>query len=152
MTMPSAAVCLPLLFLLAQDSGPPRDPQELLRPFWKPVSLHLKDTSSRTVFESLFTQAGQTLELPETWEPKAVSLDLVDASFWQAVDAVCKADGGIRMGTSTSRGQRGLVAEPWIPLPVCYAGPLRFSIADVSRVEELTDPERTSRTDLEVRM
>jgi hypothetical protein len=150
MLVPLTVLSLALLgFQEPKERSEPGDP---LRPSWKPVTLHVKAASSKVVLEDIFRQAEVRLTVDEEWEPKTVTLDLDAVPFWKAVDDLCRADGGLRFSGSPYEDEKKLVAQPWAELPLSYAGPLRFSVRDLSRVLEMNYPGRKDRTDVEIHL
>lgn len=149
MDMIAATLFVLLPLTAVQDKQDASNPEELFRALGKPVSLTVKDTPAREVFNKLFQQSGYHLMLPGTWESKNISVDLQNATFWQAVDKISQADGGIVLSSTSGEGE-GLTLETWRMRPIVYAGPLRFSIDDVARIREVRYPVRMDRTELKI--
>jgi hypothetical protein len=143
----SALRCLPLALLAVQEQA--ADPIETFQSFCKPINLDVKSVSAREVLRTIFEQSGETLEVPREWNPKELSLTLKNATFWQAIDEVCRLDGNIDI-PSRLDSRSGLVAQPWSGRPICSVGPLRFCIQDVGRVREMQFPKRGDRTEITI--
>jgi hypothetical protein len=123
---------------------------EQLREYWTPLSLDLRGMEAQEALEKVFAQSGERLEVASPPAPKKISLQVNGATFWDAVDRICKAHANLRYGLRASDGGSGLVPEPWIPTPTFLLGPLRFSIYDVVRTRESRFPGRFDRTDVTV--
>jgi hypothetical protein len=144
-----------LLFLLqallsVQEKGEGVDPAAPLRKHWKPITLSRDNTSAREILEKILQENGEKFELPDNWEPKPISVKFEGVTFWQAVDEVCRLDGNLLL--LPERARFFLIANPAKATPLAYAGPMRFSIHDITRVRELAYPDRTDRTELSLRV
>jgi hypothetical protein len=148
--MPILPVLLLPALLSLQEKGEGPDPAVALRKHWKPITLSRDTTSAREILEEILRDSDEKFELPDDWQPKPISVKFDGATFWQAVDEVCRLDGAL--GLSLDRGRFSLVKKPARPTSIAYAGPLRFSVHDVTRVRELKDAERRDRTELTLRV
>lgn len=120
---------------------------EAFRPFWKPLKLEAKELSARDILAKIQQESGETIDLPDKgWAPKSISLNLREATFWQAVDEVCRLDGNLRHPLSSESS--GMVAAPWRANPTFFLGPFRFTIEDVARVREFRYPDRSDYTEV----
>src|SRR5436190_3428437 len=67
---------------------------------------------------------------------KAVRIDLKDAGFFQALDAVCRAHGGVTYVDKNYGGPSGRVLVrdgPWLEYPSCDSGPYRVLVSEIGR-------------------
>jgi len=135
-------LCIPLALAGFQDPAAP------LRKYWKPVTLDVKDAPANEVLDRIFEQTGERIRIPEEWKPSPITLKLDGASMWRAIDEVCRRDGNLML--DNSRHRLSLTAGPAVLPPVAYAGPVRFSLHDVTRVRELRYPDRADRTEFSV--
>jgi hypothetical protein len=54
------------------------------------VTIKVKDAQLDEILQALADQSGNArIELPKDWEGKALTLDVTDCSYWQALDKVC---------------------------------------------------------------
>lgn len=125
-----------------------QDPADPLRKYWKPITLDVKDVPANQVLDQIFEQAGERLEIRGSWKPNPVTVKLEGVSVWRAVDEVCRRDGNLML--DNNRHRLALRKAPAALPPVAYAGPVRFSIEDVTRVRELRYPDRMDRTELSI--
>jgi hypothetical protein len=95
-----------------------------------PVAEHLLEIQHAT--------GGRLKSLLER-APRPVLLRVKDASFFQALDALCRADGSITYFGSKYSGPEGLVeiqSEPWVEYPVAYSGPYRVMITELTQTSQ----------------
>jgi hypothetical protein len=132
-------------------SGTPQGQEESFPGLWKPVDLDVKDVPAGEAFRRVFEQAGGSIDLPDPFDDRKVTAALRGATFWQAVDEISRSHGDLRVsgGANRSRDFR-LQAGPWVEVPICYRGPMRFSVYDAARIRDLRFPERRDRTDVVV--
>lgn len=121
-----------------------------MKEFWKPIDLDLHEADAREALETVFRRYGEPLTLRGPIEPRRVTLQIKNASFWEAVERICKAHSKVRIALRPSEIGFALANKPWIPSPVSCDGPFRFSIYDVVRVREIRYPDRLDRTDVTV--
>lgn len=70
---------------------------------------------------------------------KEFPLKLTEASFFEALDGVCRAHGSVSYFGATFSGPDGTIdvhADPWVEYPVQYSGPFRIMISELSRVTQ----------------
>jgi hypothetical protein len=96
--------------LSLQEKGEGPDPAVALRKHWKPITLSRDTTSAREILEEILRDSDEKFELPDDWQPKPISVKFDGATFWQAVDEVCRLDGAL--GLSLDRGRFSLVKKP----------------------------------------
>jgi hypothetical protein len=136
-----------ILLLLLYPQRTPQEPDPF-RGLWKKVDLDLKEVDTRAAFEALFKQADSSLTLPQDFAERKISYRADGVPFWQAVDALCRLNGGLRHPKHPFKEERELHPFPWVEYPATYKGPLRLSIFDAARIREVRYPGRADRTDL----
>jgi len=95
-----------------------------------PVETHLAEIQRAT---------GGKIKVHLDEPGKAVTVKVKDASFFQALDAVCRAHGGVTYFGRTFAGPDGAVdlrPEPWVEYPVQYSGPFRLTVSEMVRVDQ----------------
>ena len=132
---------LALILLWPQEPDP-------FHGLWKKVDLDLKEVGTHAAFEELFKQAGSTLTLPQNLTERKITYRASGVPFWQAVDDLCRLNGGLRHPKHPFKEERVLHALPWVEYPAVYQGPLRLSVFDAARIREVRYPGRADRTDL----
>src|SRR5882672_5399639 len=113
-----------------------------------PALLALPQEPSKITLEKTATVQELTAELSAAFhekitldpdmDDKRVPLQVRDAGLLEALDAVCRAHGGISVlqPDSDGREMRELVvkAEPWVEYPAAYSGAYRFTLVSFTRV------------------
>lgn len=122
--------------------------EDPLRDFWEPIDLELENVEPREAFDRLFDATGLCPMDTSGLRGEPITLRLKGASYWQALDALCRAHGGInypkRMFTDDLESRR------WVDVPTVYRGPLRLHVYDTARVREIRYPDRADRTEVTI--
>src|SRR5436190_3386912 len=69
--------------------------EDTLQGLWKPVDLQLDRVETRQAFERLFAASGVRVQIPPENSDKRITVGLKKATFWQGLDEICRADGGV---------------------------------------------------------
>ena len=123
--------------------------EDTLQGLWKPVDLQLDRVETRQAFERLFAASGVRVQIPPENSDKRITVGLKKATFWQGLDEICRADGGVSYPERIYQSSdHHLVHRRWIECPTWYGGPLRLTVCDSARVREIQYPDRVDRTEL----
>ncbi|MHC4598919.1 MAG: hypothetical protein ACYS47_07935 [Planctomycetota bacterium] len=99
--------------------------------------ISVTDRPLRELLEALFETSGRSLPLDLAMTAPPVKLGLKGASFWQAVDEICRAGDAFLWGAFVPAGARlrSRTGGGDLHPPVAYDGPIRSSLESVvSRV------------------
>src|SRR5689334_6943592 len=128
-----------LAFALLLLSGPTRAQEGA------PITIESKG-SIRELVREIQGRSGAKLQLEEAVEDKTLSLSVKGAGFFDTVDQLCRAHGGIRYFKPPwggGFGQLTLAAEPWVEYPTSYDESFKIIVSDLARVKsQLADSER----------
>lgn len=109
----------------------------------KPVTLEHRNRPAREALEEIGRQAGIPCEFEGDIGKEAVTVSLKDATFLQAVDAVCAAHGKLvatsqhremqlgRPPTAKPPGSMHFIEGPVLPFPACHVRQYRVRVNSV---------------------
>src|SRR6266487_1729800 len=86
--------CLILACLLALPRVG-RCQEETLKELWKPINLELDGVETWQAFERLFAVSGVRVKIPSEESDKRITVSRKQATFWQGLDEICRAHGGV---------------------------------------------------------
>lgn len=123
--------------------------EDLFEGLWKRMDLRSEEISAAEALERICRASGESLKFPPVAAEKKISLNLEGATFWQAVDEVCRRHDGLNHPArpQNERGRK-LDAAPWSERPTWYGGPLRLFAYDAARVRSFRYPDRADRTEI----
>lgn len=123
-------------------------PKELVP---RTITLQQASISVSKALKELVSQTGNQVEdrRREKDETKVLKLDLKDATFWQALDAIAKA-ADARVSLYERDGKLALVDGPHQLLPVSYSGLFRVVVKEIHLHQYLDADTHTCDLKLEV--
>ena len=129
----------------AQEAAPPKPDPEVSR-----ITLHVKDAKLTDVLKEFAKQSGNRLVYPpDDWDGRAVSLDVKDLPYWEAMEELCRKTSclyepvpkfGERSGLTLTRVAKMLE-------PAGYTGPAVFRVVQATGYRDfrpLPDEPRTT--------
>lgn len=137
--------CLAAVLSLLQEEPP--DP---FKGLWKPIDLTLRRVDAAGALARLSDEAGEPVKIRGAAPaPRKITIRLRKATFWSALDEICRRQGNLRH-PELWRGvkEQAVIAGAWVERPVWYRGPFRLTVADIARVREIRGAERLDRTEI----
>jgi len=97
----------------------------------------------RALAEELSKKSGEKVLIDSGVEDKTLELRVRDAGFYQALDALCRAHGGVtyvkdEIGSLEGRGF-AVRQGAWIEHPASYSGPYRVALHSLTRIKSTSE-------------
>lgn len=123
----------------------------LLRPARR-VTLEAADRPVREVLESLSKQSGVPLDLEQTPQAEKVSIAARGVTFWEALDAVCRASGKLAVDLDSAKASV-VKAGAYVPCPRRFSGPFAVVLESVEIASQgsFGQPDRYDEMQLHLR-
>ena len=116
----------------------------LLTGLQDPPKLTLEKSGTfRDLVEEVSKKFGETVKVDPAVENKTIEVRVTDAGFYQAVDALCRAHGGVSYldedYKTRGRPELNLRSGTWVEYPASYWGNYKVMVVSWTRLKSKTD-------------